>query len=116
MNDYYVLKKIQAKKFILSPQICARNFWQRKSDYIFQSRFNPLEKHFSGFFDRFCAKLNDPLFLPLKLALRVERSDTAHSPISTLFDTVRKRLTSDLLVGVLPSQKIFNATMQWRGG
>ncbi len=42
--------------------MCARNFWQRKSDCIFQSRFNPLEVTFLGFFGRFCAKLNDLLF------------------------------------------------------
>ncbi len=91
----------------LSPQMCARKFLATKIRlYFLNSILTPLELTFVRFvgvclckmeWSSFFLKIRpENLFFPLKLALRVEHSFMAHSPISTLFHTVRKRLTTDL--------------------
>jgi hypothetical protein len=86
--------------------VCQEIFGNENQTVFFKLNFNPLELTFVRFFGVCLCKMewssifkkSGPkiCFLPLKLALRVEHSYMAHSPISTLFHTVRKRLTTDL--------------------
>ncbi len=86
--------------------MCQEIFGNENQTEYFKLNFNPLELKFVRFFGMLLCKIElSSLFkqsaqkfvsYPLKLALKVQRSYTAHSPISTLFNTVRKRLTSDL--------------------
>ncbi len=89
--------------------MCQEIFGNENQTVFFKLNFNPLELTFVRFFGMFLWKIelssfffnSGPkiCFLPLKLALRVKRSYTAHSPISTLLHTGQKRLTSDLPTG-----------------
>ncbi len=86
--------------------MCREIFGNENQTVFFKLNFNPLELTFVRFFGVCLCKMEWSLFfrksgpkicfLTLKLALRVEHSYMAHSPFSTLFHTVRKRLTTDL--------------------
>jgi hypothetical protein len=100
------IKKSGQKVDIKPSNVCQEIFGNENQTVFFKLNFNPLELTFVRFFGVCLCKMewssifkkSGPkiCFLPLKLALRVEHSYTAHSPISTLFHTVRKRLTTDL--------------------
>ena len=99
------IKKSGQKVDFKPSNVCQEIFGNENQTVFFKLNFNPLELTFIRFFgvclckmewSSFLKKSGPKIcFLPLKLALRVH-SYMAHSPISTLFHTVRKIPTTDL--------------------